>query len=581
MSSLIITDDNDYKNDSQKILFLNKYIKGRNNYSVLSYIEQNSDSIKLKLKKKLHGLSKNLSKEKNFILSDNFKFLNYFFIFDRSIYKYSSINEFIKIIAIENFLKKKRIKNVILNIKKKSLIKSVIQVLKLNNISVKKDLKFSKYDNKNYNFLINWVRIFNFILKRIFLKSPVSKKLHNKNIIVSYLAYLDKKCLKKNELKTTYWSDFFYNNKKIFFFYIYNENAKNSISKVCKLQNLSSSNFIVIDSILSLKDFALILIGWAKLSVFYFLKKKYFIFYFNKMDFSFELFKKDIYNSLFGFDSFINFYYYYLFKKISKMNFNSKNIFYVSENQGWEKSLNYHLKNKTSKRYAVISTPVRYWDLRYLDQNNFYYQSDINKYLPDKYIVNGKISEINLLRNKFLKNKVIIAEAVRYNATDKNYSKIIKINNRNKNFLIAADYNKTTNEKLEKLIIFLSNKYKSNIFYIKQHPNLKFGNQLNKIKNCIFKNNFTIQDLSKIAGRAIIPNMTSASVDAVLNGFNTVILLSDNLINFSPLKGEQKILHESDFESIKKYFDKVNKIKQIKNNFFNLSKDNKVWRKII
>ena len=66
---------------------------------------------------------------------------------------------------------------------------------------------------------------------------------------------------------------------------------------------------------------------------------------------------------------------------------------------------NYHLRNKTNKRFAVISTLVRYWDLRYLDQNNFYHQSDKCKYLPDNYIVNGNISEINLLRNKFLKDK--------------------------------------------------------------------------------------------------------------------------------------------------------------------------------
>ena len=581
MTSLIITDDNNYKNNDSKILFLDKYIRKKKNYSILSFIEQNSDFVKLKLKKKLNNLSKNLSRDKNFTFKNNFNFLNYFFLYDRSIYKYTSINEYIKIIAIENFLKKKKIKNVILIIKNRSLLQCIHKILKLNKIKVQKNSNIIKYKNKIYNFLISFVRIFNFISKRIFLKSPAPKNFNNKNIIVSYLAYLDKKCLKRNKLKTTYWSDFFYKNNNIFFFYIFNENANDSITKVCKIQNLSSANFIIIDSILSIKDFIFIIIGWVKLSLFFYLKKEKFISNFNKMDSSYELFKEDIYNSLFGFDSFINYYYYYLFKKISKMNFYSKNIFYVSENQGWEKSLNYHLRNKTNKRFAVISTLVRYWDLRYLDHNNFYHQSDKCKYLPDNYIVNGNISEINLLRNKFLKDKIIKAEAVRYNTSRSNFFKNIKTNNKNKNFLIAGDYNKTTNKKLEKLVIFLANKFKSNLFYIKQHPNLKFGSKLSKIKNCIFKDHLSIKDLSKIAGRAIIPNMTSASVDAVLNGLDTVVLLSDKIINFSPLKGEKYILHENDFESIKRYFEKINKKIKIKNNFFNLNKKNKVWKKII
>ena len=108
MTSLIITDDNNYKNNDSKILFLDKYIRKKKNYSILSFIEQNSDFVKLKLKKKLNNLSKNLSRDKNFIFNKNFNFLNYFFLYDRSIYKYTSINEYIKIIALENFLKKKK-----------------------------------------------------------------------------------------------------------------------------------------------------------------------------------------------------------------------------------------------------------------------------------------------------------------------------------------------------------------------------------------------------------------------------------------------------------------------------------------
>ena len=91
------------------------------------------------------------------------------------------------------------------------------------------------------------------------------------------------------------------------------------------------------------------------------------------MNDSFYIFKNDIKNSFYGFDSFINVYYYHLFRKLSKRNFRSQTAFYTSENQGWEKSFNFFFKDKVKDFHAVIGTPVRYWDTRYLDEDNFIY----------------------------------------------------------------------------------------------------------------------------------------------------------------------------------------------------------------
>ena len=67
------------------------------------------------------------------------------------------------------------------------------------------------------------------------------------------------------------------------------------------------------------------------------------------MNNSFYIFKNDIKNSFYGFDSFINIYYNHLFKKLSKQNFRSQTAFYTSENQGWEKSFNYFKKQGKKK----------------------------------------------------------------------------------------------------------------------------------------------------------------------------------------------------------------------------------------
>ena len=81
------------------------------------------------------------------------------------------------------------------------------------------------------------------------------------------------------------------------------------------------------------------------------------------------------------------------------------------------------------------------------------------------------------------------------------------------------------NQKLEELVFYyLAKIYKNEKFYIKQHPNLKLSKKLRNIKNCIFINDKDISELSNYCGKAIIPNMTSASIDAIMNDLKTVIL---------------------------------------------------------
>ena len=574
MKNLIITDSNSYNNPNQKILFINKYCKNLKDFSILNFIEDNSDVIKKEFKKDLKNLLINLQKEKKFYVKKKYNFFYNFFMFDRSIYKYNSINEYIKVVAIKRFLKKNNFFSIILKVKNKKILNCIKKIL------LDKKIKFEVIDNNPslninfFNYFLNFYRILKFVSKRLFLKSPSKKIPNTKNLILSYLAYISEENLVKNDLRTIYWSDVFIKKKNNFFFYIYNENSEKNLTKIYKIEKEKNSNFIILDSILNLSDFLLIFLNWIKLTFNNYSKENLLKFHFNDMNNSFDLFYKDIANSVYGFDSFINIYYTFLFQKLSRQNFKSEKMFYLSENQGWEKSLNYNLKYKTKKIYAVISTPVRYWDTRYLDENNFIFKKNINMYLPDFYAVNGKISEKNLIKNGYSKKKIYQVEALRY--------KIRKFKNKNKkNFLVAGDYDKKVNLKLEEIIIKLAKIYKSDLFYIKQHPNLKFGGRLKNIKNCHFIKDKDIYELSNYCGKAIIPNMTSASIDAVLNDLKTVILYTDGQINFSPLKGVKGILHEKDEKMIIKYFKKKEENKINKKYFLNLNSNNKLWNKII
>ena len=576
MKNLIITDRNNYTNPNQQILYINKYCKNLKDFSILNFIEDNSDLIKKEFKEDLKKLLNNLQKDKRFNVKKKYNLFYNFFLFDRSIYKYASINEYLKIVAIKKFFEKKQNFSVNLKIKNKNLLICIKKILLDKKIEFKeKGINISIKINF-LNFFLNIFRIIKFIFKRLFLKSPSKKIINKKNSIISYLAYIDKKHLNKNDLKTIYWADIFSDKKNNFFFYIYNENSEKNLSKIYEIEKKKDSNFIILDSILGLSDFFIIFFNWAKLVFNYYLKKKLLIFHFNNMNNSFKLFYDDIYNSTYGFDSFLNIYYSYLFEKLCKQKFRSQKTFYTSENQGWEKSFNYFFKNKTKKIYAVISTPVRYWDTRYLDENNFIIGKNKKKYLPDFYAVNGKISEKNLIKNNYSKKKIYQVEALRYKVKNKKYTRKEK-----KNFLVAGDYNLDVNQKLEEIIIQLSKIYKKEIFYIKQHPNLKFGERLKNIKNCIFVEDKDISELSNYCGKAIIPNMTSASIDAVLNDLKTVVLYADGQVNFSPLKDVKEILHEKDEKIIIKYFKKKLDKKINKNYFLNFNSNNKLWKKII
>ena len=70
--------------------------------------------------------------------------------------------------------------------------------------------------------------------------------------------------------------------------------------------------------------------------------------------------------------------------------------------------------------------------------------------------------------------------------------------------------------------------YKNEKFFIKQHPNLELSKRLRNLKNCIFIYDKDISELSNYCGKAIIPNMTSASIDSIMSDLKTVILYRDN-----------------------------------------------------
>ena len=248
MKVLIITDHNSYTNSKHPVLYINKYSNNTKDFSLLSFIDENSLSIKKQFKKDIRKISDKILKDKIIEKHKGFNFLYNFFLYDRSIYKYPSINEYIKMIGIRKFFDKKRekffIKLKIHNKKNLICIEKILQDknIRFENIASRKKISFFEF-----SLFLNYYRIFKFIYKRIFLESSSDKVLDYKNYIVSYLAYIDKIDLSKDIVKTVYWGDIFKDNKKNFFLYIYNENTQNYISKINKIQKTKGANFFILD----------------------------------------------------------------------------------------------------------------------------------------------------------------------------------------------------------------------------------------------------------------------------------------------------------------------------------------------
>ena len=242
MKNLIITDNNDYTNSEVSILYIDKYSKNLKDFSVLNFIEDNSQLIKKEFKKDLKKIS-NFILNDNFINNNSFNFIYNFFLFDRSLYKYPSINEYIKIIALKKFLYSKKnkfcINLKISNKKKKDCLEKILKDL---NIEFKNNYFSKNKDILNLNFFNQYLLIGKFILRRLFLKKSRNKVSSKKNFIIGYLAYINKKKLYKGKLETIYWGNVFKDKKDNFFLYIYNENVKNDIQKICYQLSYISNN---------------------------------------------------------------------------------------------------------------------------------------------------------------------------------------------------------------------------------------------------------------------------------------------------------------------------------------------------
>lgn len=268
-----------------------------------------------------------------------------------------------------------------------------------------------------------------------------------------------------------------------------------------------------------------------------------------------------------------NLFYIEIFKNFFKKNNDIKNIFYLLENQPWEKALLYFgNRNTKTKFFGCINSTTIFWDMRYFHHDR---KQNFNKLT--NVLVNGNLSK-QYLSHCTIGKKVKTVEAIRYKYLEK--FKNIKKKLNNKVLILGEQSIKTTLSCLEYLYSDYNDTHLS--FDFKPHPT-NGNNFLNLIKKKFPK--LTVienakRDLYKFYRITIVIGSTSAIIEAIY--FKTKILIYDKEDNFvlSPIfnKRKTKVIDNNNTISfnLKNNLLSISKKELIKIAF--LSKTNKKWK---
>ncbi|MDC0394047.1 hypothetical protein OAM22_04535, partial [Candidatus Pelagibacter sp.] len=220
-------------------------------------------------------------------------------------------------------------------------------------------------------------------------------------------------------------------------------------------------------------------------------------------------------------DLFKNLYYYHLIKNfVLKRISQHDKLFYLFENQPWERSLCFYYKKKFSKKkiIGISHTPIRFWDLRFFNSK----KNNLGRYSPN--IISFVNSYSQKIYKKDYKNQVFIKlEALRYNNLKINFN-----NKKKEKILIIGDYLDSENLNMRSLIA--KSTLKNYDFLYLPHPSNKkiIYKQFSFLKS---KNELKLQNISKV----IIPHISTSIIEYILNYKDVLVILNDSMPNMSTL----------------------------------------------
>ena len=400
-NQIIIWDQIGEPSYDQNIILWNKRSNKFN--SIINFIDDNSRKIKNDVLDLLGNFGKSKIGNQDLInyynIESNFSYWNLSFFVEKNFYK-KNFFDILKICALKIIVKKFKYKNIKIYTSNKNLIKffqNFCLKKKINLIVEFLDLKEKKKTNQT---LKGFQRIIVFIFKRFNLKK---NQIIKNNIFFSYFENNDKDL--KNSI---YWSNLFekINNKEIIQIFLPSKNYPN-------IRKIKNKNLNFLDYEFSIYLLIKIFFSFLKIKL---LNKKVHkvansVFVNDTINF-WPIIKPYWEDSFTSINLFKNLYYYHLVKNIvlKKIN-NHKNLFYLLENQPWERCLCFFYKKKFKKQklFGVSHTSIRFWDLRFFNSRNI----NLKNYSPNNICFFNKYSH-NLYRADFYNQKKIKLESMRY-----------------------------------------------------------------------------------------------------------------------------------------------------------------------
>lgn len=272
-----------------------------------------------------------------------------------------------------------------------------------------------------------------------------------------------------------------------------------------------------------------------------------------------------------------------LFRKISY----KKVGIYLMENQGWERALILAWKNNGhGDLIGFAHSTVRYWDLRYLDQNKLWFFQNLNFIpKPDYIAINGLNAATVLSNANQYDAKYVQVESLRYlNLRNNKFDQHSKRCEKKESIYIFGSIDFFETYALLDLIKEVVPNFKEQFkFLFKPHPACFIDPSLHSPWIALLRYE-SIEDIATKAYMGIATSSTSASVDAYFMGIPIAIYRNQSDLNSGPLRGSNAVpIFDNAQELIKilnmKY--RVGDMNESVNSFFFLDDKLPRWEKLI
>tara|TARA_B100000886_G_scaffold335267_1_gene292075 strand:+ start:2524 stop:4356 length:1833 start_codon:yes stop_codon:yes gene_type:complete len=571
--------------------------------SLNQLVDENSNSLKKKYLKYIYELGSHCSENEILKVKNKFSYWWMTSIVKKcSIEQSPHINDAIKLIALNSYIKKSKCRSINFFSLNQELIESVKLICEMSSLGFRR-LNSANMISDNIKSVIKSklmlrikgiLFILGYILKRLnFRKLGVGKwkKSNSKITLFSYLSGSEKTNSNK------YWGSLPQELKKnkfsINWLYLYVRNSEldsnlKVLNHINMLNDSSQNTHVLIDSFLDFRVMLLIFRDFFKFSIKF--DRINIKSYQDKTHFSFlwPLISKDWYDSIYGRNLANNVIYLNLFKRALDT-LDTQNIgVYLQENQGWEYCLLNSWREAGHKK--IIGYPhavARFWDLRlFFDKRTYDRNNTFPLPLPDLMAVNGLFFKNLYKEGGFPIERLVNVEATRYqhlnniSIRDKKKSpkKIIQL-------LILGEYNISDTQFLLDFYYLSKNLIKVPLDVIlKPHPStlLNYGDVSNL--DYTLTNSPMAVVLSKV-DIVLTGFHTAASMEAYYYGLPIINLLSSSRLNMSPLYNFEDVNfirqpHEFARLLNDDNFTKIRNKREI-NRIFYLNEDLKKWRKLL